>query len=86
MRSIIISPDHELGRKLTAALEATGQVEVARTLDHYPTAIELVRTLRALAADVVFINFESLKQGLEIVQFLEADGSQRQIVGFQSHI
>ena len=86
LRSIIISPDHELGRRLTAALEATGQVEVARTLDHYPTAIELVRTLRALEADVVFINFESLKQGLEIVQILGADGSQRQVVGFQSHI
>ena len=86
MRSIIISPDHELGRRLTAALEATGQVEVDRTLDHYPTSLELVRTLRALATDVVFINFESLKQGLETVRFLEADGSLRQIVGFQNHI
>jgi len=86
LRSIIISPDHELGRKLTAALEATGQVEVDRTLDHYPTAIELVRTLRALATDIVFVNFESLKQGLETVQFLEADGGQRQVVGFQSHM
>ena len=85
MRSIIISPDHELGRRLTAALEATGLVEVDRTLDHYPTAIELVRTLRALATDVVFINFESLKEGLETVRNLEADGSQRQVVGFQSH-
>lgn len=86
LRGIIISPDHELGRKLTAALEATGQVEVDRTLDHYPTAIELVRTLRALAAEVVFINFESLAQGLEMVRILEADGGQRQIVGFQNHI
>jgi len=86
LRSIIISPDHELGRRLTAALEATGQVEVDRTLDHYPTSLELVRTLRALATDVVFINFESLKQGLETVRFLEADGSLRQIVGFQNHI
>jgi len=86
LRSIIISPDHELGRRLTAALEATGQVEVDRTLDHYPTSLELVRTLRALATEVVFINFESLKQGLETVRFLEADGSLRQIVGFQDHI
>jgi pilus assembly protein CpaE len=85
LRSIIISPDHELGRRLTASLEATGLVEVDRTLDHYPTAIELVRTLRALATDVVFINFESLKEGLETVRNLEADGSQRQVVGFQSH-
>ena len=75
-----------MGRRLTAALEATGQVEVDRTLDHYPTSLELVRTLRALATDVVFINFESLKQGLETVRFLEADGSLRQIVGFQNHI
>jgi pilus assembly protein CpaE len=86
LNSIIISPDHELGRRLTAALEATGQVEVARTIDHYPTAIELVRTLRALATEVVFIDFESLKQGLETVHFLEADGSQRQMVGFQNRI
>jgi pilus assembly protein CpaE len=86
LRSIIISPDRELGLKLTAALQVTGQVEVARTLDHYPSAIELVRTLRALAAEVVFINFESLKQGLEIVHALEADGNQRQIVGFQNHV
>ncbi len=84
MRSIIITPDHELGRRLTAALEATGQIEVDRTIESYPTAIELVRTLRALATDVVFISFDSLKQGLEIVQILEADGSQLQIVGFQS--
>ena len=84
MRSIIISPDHGLARRLTAALEATGLVVVDRTLDHYPTAIELVRTLRALATDVVFINFESLKEGLETVRILEADGSQRQVVGFQS--
>jgi len=86
VRGIIITPDHELGRSLTAALEATGQVEVARTLDHYPSAVELVRTLRALATEVVFIDFGSMKQGLEMVQILEADGGQRQIVGFQNHI
>jgi len=86
LRSIIISPDHELGRRLTAALEATGQVEVDRTLDAYPTATELMRTLRALATEVVFVNFDSLQQGLEIVQILDADGNHRQIVGFQSHI
>src|ERR1043165_2224356 len=67
LRSIIISPDRELGLKLTAVLAATGQVEVARMLDHYPTQVELIRTLRAMATEVVFIDFESLKQGLEIV-------------------
>jgi len=75
VRGIIITPDHELGRSLTAALEATGQVEVARTLDHYPSAVELVRTLRALATEVVFIDFGSMKQGLEMVQIRRQTGA-----------
>jgi pilus assembly protein CpaE len=81
-RSIIISPDGELGQRLTLVLEATGEVEVARTLDHYPTALELVRSLRALATEIVFVSFESLEKGLEIVKILEAEGSQVQTVGF----
>ena len=81
-RSIIISPDGELGQRLTLALEATGKVEVARTLDHYPRALELVRSLRALATEIVFVSFESLEKGLEIVKILEAEGSQVQTVGF----
>jgi len=81
-RSIVISPDGELGQRLILALEATGKVEVARILDHYPTALELVRSLRALATEIVFIGFESLEKALEIVKILEAEGSQVQIIGF----
>ncbi len=81
-RSILISPDAEVGHKLTLALEASGQVDVARTLDHYPTGVELIRTVRALAADVLFLDFGNLKKGLEIVHTLEAEGSPLQIVGF----
>ena len=85
-RSIIISPDAEAAHRLIAALEATGQVEVARTLNHYPTAIELIRSLRALAAEIIFISFESPKKGLEIVQILEGEGSPMQIVGFHKQL
>ena len=54
LRSIIISPDAEMAQRLIAALEATGKVEVTRTLTRYPTAIELVRSLRALAPEILF--------------------------------
>jgi len=81
-RSILISPDAEVGGKLTAALEASAQVEIARTLDHYPSGVELIRTVRALAADVLFLDFGNLKKGLEIIHILEAEGSPLQIVGF----
>ena len=86
LRAIIISPDAEVAQRLTLALEATGQVEVGRVLDRYPTGIELVRTLRALAAEILFVSFESLRKGLELVQILEAEGSQMQIVGFQKQL
>ena len=48
----------------------------------YPTAFELVRSLRAFATEIVFVSFESLEKGLEIVKILEAEGSQVQTVGF----
>jgi pilus assembly protein CpaE len=85
-RSIVISPDLEIGKKLTAALEASGHVEITRALDHYPTGVELIRTVRALAADILFIDFGSLKDGLEIVHILEVEGSPLQIVGFDKKL
>jgi pilus assembly protein CpaE len=85
-RSIVISPDAEIGKKLTAVLEASGHVEITRALDHYPTGVELIRTVRALAADILFIDFGSLKKGLEVVHILEAEGSPLQIVGFDKKL
>ena len=74
-RSIVISPDAELSQELMLALEASGRIEIVRTLDHYPTEVELIRSVRALAAAILFVNFQSLKKGLEIVQILESGGS-----------
>lgn len=81
-RSIVISPDAELSQELILALEASGRIEIVRTLDHYPTEVELIRSVRALAAAILFVNFQSLKKGLEIVQILESGGIPLQVVGF----
>ena len=81
-RSILISADAEVGSKLKAALEVSGHIEIARSLDHYPTGVELIRTVRALAADILFIDFGSMAKGLEIIHTLETEGSPLQIVGF----
>jgi pilus assembly protein CpaE len=78
LRSIIISPDVELSERLEAAATLTGEVTVNRVLDRYPTAIDLVRTLRAHAPDILFLNFESLEKAQEVISFVEkqADGVQ----------
>jgi len=81
-RSIIISPDQPLSGKLAAALEATGHVFIAKNSEAYPTPIDLVRLLRAHAAEILFLSFESTEKALEIVRQVETEAGQVQIVGF----
>jgi pilus assembly protein CpaE len=81
-RCVIVGPGPELCARLQAALEATGHVEVARAIDQYPTAIDLVRALRAQAAEILFISFESPEKALKTVELLEAEASHVQVVAF----
>jgi pilus assembly protein CpaE len=73
LRSIIISPDQEIAQRLESALSATGEVSVGRILNRYPSAIDLVRTLRAHAPDAVFLSFESVEKAQEVVKFLDTE-------------
>ena len=80
LRSIIICPDQELAQRLEAALGATGEVAAGRTLNRYPNAIDLVRTLRAHAPDVVFLSFEAVEKAHEVVKFLHTESEGLQVV------
>ena len=82
LRSIIICPDQELAQRLEAALAATYEVTNGRTLNRYPNAIDLVRTLRAHAPDVVFLSYESVEKAHEVVKFLHSESEGLQIVAF----
>jgi pilus assembly protein CpaE len=85
-RSIVISPDQELGNRLVAALQTTGQTVIAKQLERYPTAVDLVRSLRTHAAEVVFVSFGSLEKGLETVKLLEEEAKNVPIVGFHREL
>jgi pilus assembly protein CpaE len=80
LRSIVICPDRELDAKLTRALEATGAVTVLRTMDRYPSTTDLVRALRAHAAEVLFLSFEQMEKALEVVTAVEGEVGHVQIV------
>jgi pilus assembly protein CpaE len=80
LRAIVICPDQELSERLEAAVLATGDVTVGRVFDRYPTAVDLVRALRAHAPVVIFLSFESLEHAQEVVRFLEAEAEGLQIV------
>jgi DNA-binding NarL/FixJ family response regulator len=81
-QGVIIGPDPALCARLQTALEATGEVKVTRAMDHYPTAVDLVRALRAHAAELLFISFESVEKAQETVRLLEAEASHVQVVAF----
>lgn len=80
LRSIIISPDERLAKGLETALGLTGEVSVQKTLIGYPTAIELVRTLRAHAPAVIFLSFESIPSAHAVAELLESEASHIPIV------
>jgi pilus assembly protein CpaE len=86
LKSIIICPDQEIAKRLQDALETTGEVTVGRSLNRYPTAIDLVRTLRAHAPEVVFLSFETLDKALDTVKFLEAEAPGIQIIAVQKQV
>src|SRR5579885_2413069 len=80
LRSIIICPEPELLARLENALESTGEVTVCRSINRYPNAIDLVRTLRAHAPEIVFLSFESIERAEDMVGFLEKEATGIQIV------
>jgi pilus assembly protein CpaE len=86
LRSIVICPNQELAARLEAAVTATGEVTVGRMVNRYPNAIDLVRTLRAHAPEVVFLSFESLPKAQEVVKFLEAEAEGIQVIAILSHV
>jgi pilus assembly protein CpaE len=81
LRSIIVCPDPELSAQLEETLVSLGDVTVFRTLSHYPTATDLIRTLRAHAPDVIFLSFESLDKAEETIQYLEKESEDAQVIG-----
>ena len=71
LRSIIITPDQEQSEQLQDLLAEIGNVGVVRTSDKYPTAIDLVRTLRAHAPQVVFLGVDSVEKAMETISGIE---------------
>jgi pilus assembly protein CpaE len=51
-------------------------------MDRYPTAIDLVRAMRAHAVELLFVDFGSIEKAHGIVELLEQEGSHVQIAAF----
>ena len=74
-RSIVISTKPEIGKGLTSVLEETGHVNIARKIEGYPESADLLRSLRANATEIVFLDFAEPEKALSVVKLLEARAS-----------
>lgn len=84
LRSIIVSPDTALAQQLENAVSVASEVSIVRVIDKYPAAVDLSRTLRAYAPEVVFLSFEAPEKAIELVKFIEAEQEGVQIVAVHS--
>lgn len=85
-RSIVICPDEALAEQLTNAVAATGEVWINRIIGRYPSGLDLVRTLRAHAPDIIFLNFESADKAQDIVKLVEAEAPGVQIIAIATKV
>ena len=80
LRGVIICPDKDLSVDLQDTLAETHRIGIVRSLDHYPSEVDLVRFLRATGPDVVFLSVESMKTALELAVWIEGRAPGTQIV------
>ena len=72
IRAIVISPSQQLIHQLEASLAATGEaIELSKEYTRYPTSDELIRVITGLAANVVFLDLDSMASATRILEAIE---------------
>jgi pilus assembly protein CpaE len=71
LRGIIICPDVELGERFQQLVSDIGYVHITRSMDRYPSPLELLRFLRAHAPQIVFMGIDSMQKAIETVHEIE---------------
>lgn len=80
IRTIIITPDRELSGELHRAVVQFGNINVVRTIDHFPSIVELTRFVRAHAPQLVLLGVDSVHNIAVIAAHLETIAPGVQIV------
>jgi pilus assembly protein CpaE len=83
LRAIVICPDTDVSSRLQRAISTLGEVTLCRSVAQYPDPVDLVRTLRAHAPDVIFLSFENAEKATQIVRFLETEAKGVQTIAVE---
>ncbi len=80
LRAIVVSPDRELSERLEDLFCQLGQIAITRSVDRYPTALDLTRIMRAHSPHVIFVGISDLNAALELVREVETSNPGVQFV------
>src|SRR5271165_6764093 len=84
LRAMVICPDQGLRQRLDSILNDIWLVSVVRNIDRYPVSADLVRSIRACAPQVIFLDVESLAKALEIGKDVEKQAPGVQIMAISA--
>lgn len=85
-RSIVICSDEALAEQLTNAVVATGEVWINKIIGRYPNALDLVRSMRAHAPDIIFLDFEAVEKAQDLVKLVETEAPGVQIIAIAREV
>jgi pilus assembly protein CpaE len=82
----LIGPNRDLVAQLRTAFDDLGGVQLARDLDKYPHQHELLRMVRSVSPQALFLDFSDSQKALEIIQTLQEEYPSLQIAVFHKTI
>ena len=86
LKCLIIGPDGVQAEHLNQALEQLSGTETIKYLAQYPHEYELLRLVRTLTPQAVFLGLQDLERSFEIVRTLQAEFEGLQIVAFHDDL
>jgi len=84
LRSIVVCPNQDLSKKFVEVLEQINTVENRKTMDVYPIPENLLRTMRAQGAAILFLSFEDQEKAAEIAALLETEARHVEVVALHT--
>lgn len=83
---VVIGPDRDLATQLLACFEELGGIKVQRDLHQYPHEYELLRMIRSLAPQILFLSLHNHDRCFEIIQILQNEYPALQVAVFHSSV
>jgi pilus assembly protein CpaE len=83
LRAAVIASKPSITQQVREILAFNESVEIGRSLDFYPSEVEVIRFLQAHAPSIMFVDFESVETALGIVSVIERTHPGTQVIALQ---